>query len=295
MRLFVDMDGTLAKWNEVQYEEQLLEEGYYRNLKPNRKVVDEVNSIIDKGYDVYVLSCVLPESQYAQNEKIEWLKEYLPQLKAENQIFVPYGRNKAEYLKENYSPITNKDYLLDDYTKNLIEWKEYGGIGVKYFNGINHTHATWKGLIVADNVNTNTPYKNISSLNLIIDGYTLIDKALKLIDSYIKAEFEDEKKNDYKDLSHIGLAYTETEDGKHIIEVFCNLEKFKIIQLLDGVQVAERAYNSLSKLIDNELYSLSFDELVYLYDEQGFIEKVNMVNSQTEETKEIDNEPEIEM
>lgn len=59
--------------------------------------------------------------------------------------------------------------------------------------------------------------------------------------------------------------------------------------------VSERAYNSLSKLIDNELYSLSFDELVYLYDEQGFIEKVNMVNSQTEETKEIDNEPEIEM
>ena len=61
MRLFVDMDGTLAKWNEVQYEEQLLEEGYYRNLKPNQKVVDEVNSIIDKGYDVYVLSCVLPK------------------------------------------------------------------------------------------------------------------------------------------------------------------------------------------------------------------------------------------
>lgn len=123
MRLFVDMDGTLAKWNEVQYEEQLLEEGYYRNLKPNQKVVDEVNSIIDKGYDVYVLSCVLPESQYAQNEKIEWLKEYLPQLKAENQIFVPYGRNKAEYLKENYSPITNKDYLLDDYTKILSSGK----------------------------------------------------------------------------------------------------------------------------------------------------------------------------
>ena len=55
MRLFVDMDGTLAKWNEVQYEEQLLEKGYYRNLPPNQKVVDEVNSIIAKGYDVYVL------------------------------------------------------------------------------------------------------------------------------------------------------------------------------------------------------------------------------------------------
>lgn len=293
MRLFVDMDGTLAKWNEVQYEEQLLEKGYYRNLLPNQKVVDEVNSIIAKGYDVYVLSCVLPESQYAKNEKVEWLKEYLPQLKTEKQIFVPYGRNKAEYLKENYSPITNQDYLLDDYTKNLIEWKEYGGIGIKYFNGINHTHATWKGVIVADNVNIDTPYKKISSLNLIISEYSLVDKALKLIDTYIKKKFEE--KNYYNDLSHIGLAYTETEDGKHTIEVFCNLEKYKIIQLFDGVQVAERAYDSLSKLIDNELYSLSFDDLVYLYDEEGFIEKVNMVNSQSEESKEIDNEPEYEM
>jgi len=69
----------------------------------------------------------------------------------------------------------------------------------------------------------------------------------------------------------------------------------KNIQLFDGVQVAERAYDSLSKLIDNELYSLSFDDLVYLYDEEGFIEKVNMVNSQSEESKEIDNEPEYEM
>lgn len=104
---------------------------------------------------------------------------------------VPYGRNKAEYLKENYSPITNQDYLLDDYTKNLIEWKEYGGIGIKYFNGINHTHATWKGVIVADNVNIDTPYKKISSLNLIISEYSLVDKALKLIDTYIKKEFEE--------------------------------------------------------------------------------------------------------
>ena len=288
MRLFVDMDGTLAKWNEVQYEEQLLEKGYYRNLLPNQKVVDEVNSIIAKGYDVYVLSCVLPESQYAKNEKVEWLKEYLPQLKTEKQIFVPYGRNKAEYLKENYSPITNQDYLLDDYTKNLIEWKEYGGIGIKYFNGINHTHATWKGVIVADNVNIDTPYKKISSLNLIISEYSLVDKALKLIDTYIKKEFEE--KNYYNDLSHIGLAYTETEDGKHTIEVFCNLEKYKIIQLFDGVQVAERAYDSLSKLIDNELYSLSFDDLVYLYDEEGFIEKVNMVRRAKNQKKLITNQ-----
>ena len=77
--------------------------------------------------------------------------------------------------------------------------------------------------------------------------------------------------------------------------VIGNSVELKNVILFDGVQVAERAYDSLSKLIDNELYSLSFDDLVYLQDEEGFIEKVNMVNSQSEESKEIDNEPEYEM
>lgn len=147
MRFFIDMDGTLAKWNNVEFE-QLFEKGYYRNLEPNRDILDEVKTLITRNEDIYILSCVLPESQYAFNEKKEWLKEYLPELSEEKYIFVPYGQNKADYLKEHYSPITSSDYLIDDYTKNLQEWKEYGGTGVKYLNGINHTKGTWQGKII---------------------------------------------------------------------------------------------------------------------------------------------------
>lgn len=147
MRFFVDMDGTLAKWNNVEFE-QLFEQGYYRNLEPNEDILIDLNWLIEQGEDVYILSCVLPESKYALDEKKEWLKQYVPALSEEKYIFVPYGENKADYLKEHYSPITNKDYLIDDYTKNLIEWKEYGGMGVKYINGINHTRGTWDGLMI---------------------------------------------------------------------------------------------------------------------------------------------------
>lgn len=147
MRLFIDMDGTLAKWNNVEFE-QLFEQGYYRNLEPNNDILIDLNWLIEQGEDVYILSCVLPDSKYALDEKKEWLKQYVPALSEEKYIFVPYGENKADYLKEHYSPITNKDYLIDDYTKNLIEWKEYGGIGVKYINGINHTRGTWDGLMI---------------------------------------------------------------------------------------------------------------------------------------------------
>ena len=136
MRIFVDMDGTLAKWNNVEFE-QLFEKGYYRNLEPNEYLLNNVNNLIRQGEDIYILSAYLTESDYAKTEKQEWVKQYLPELPEEKQIFVPYGTNKAEYLKEHYSPITNEDYLIDDYTKNLLEWKEYGGTGVKYLNGIN--------------------------------------------------------------------------------------------------------------------------------------------------------------
>lgn len=179
MRIFVDMDGTLAKWNNVEFE-QLFEEGYYRNLEPNQELLDEVNSLIRQGEDIYILSAYLTESEYAKKEKQEWVKQYLPELKEEKQIFVPYGTNKAEYLKEHYSPITNQDYLVDDYTKNLLEWKEYGGIGVKYLNGINHTRGTWQGLMINESYSEKD--KELSStLKMLILSEKIKDNGLSLI------------------------------------------------------------------------------------------------------------------
>ncbi len=145
MRIFVDMDGTLAKWNNVEFE-QLFEQGYYRNLEPNAALVAEVRGLIQNGNDVYILSAYLTESDYAYQEKLDWLDEHIPELTAEKTILLPYGENKAAYLKEHYSPIAHDDVLIDDYTQNLLEWRDYGGEGIKYLNGINHTRGTWKGL-----------------------------------------------------------------------------------------------------------------------------------------------------
>ena len=145
MRIFVDMDGTLAKWNNVEFE-QLYEKGYYRNLEPNQDILNEVNELIKQGEDVYILSCYLKDSKYALQEKKQWCQEYLPNLSEDKYVFVPFGESKAKVFdKRGLSPITNHDYLIDDYTKNLLEWKEMGGIGVKYLNGINHTKGTWQG------------------------------------------------------------------------------------------------------------------------------------------------------
>lgn len=158
MRLFVDMDGTIAKWNNVAFED-LYQEGYYKNLEPDSAILDEVKILIELNIDVYILSAYLPDiyddntgelikKSYALQDKQEWIEKYLPEINKDNVIFVPYGTNKAEYLKENYSPVYEDDYLLDDYTNNLNEWEGYGGTGIKYRNGINGTKGTWKGLSV---------------------------------------------------------------------------------------------------------------------------------------------------
>ena len=182
MRIFVDMDGTLAKWNNVEFE-QLYEKGYYRNLEPNRNIVDEVNSLISQKEDIYILSCYLADSKFALKEKIEWCKEFLPNLSEDKYIFVPFGTSKAKVFDERgLSPITNHDYLIDDYTKNLLEWKEMGGIGVKYLNGINHTKGTWQGLRINEKSAFST--KDTSLMALVLGEKLKSEYGIDLITAF---------------------------------------------------------------------------------------------------------------
>ena len=140
-RLFVDMDGTLATFHLVELE-KLYEEGYFRNLAPMQNVVDAVKEIIleDPEIEVYILSAYLTDSPYALKEKNEWLDEHLPELGKENRIFLPCGEDKKQVIPGG---VRENDFLLDDYTNNLMLWQPPGK-GIKLLNGINHTKGTWQ-------------------------------------------------------------------------------------------------------------------------------------------------------
>lgn len=140
-RLFVDLDGTCAVWQPVA-EEQLFEKGYYRNLPEYKNVVAAVNDIVANypDIDVYVLSKYLTNSDYALQEKQEWVQEHLPGIDAAHQIFVPYEMDKRDMIPDQ---LRETDYLLDDYTKNFENWQPPAH-GIKLLNGINHTKGTWQ-------------------------------------------------------------------------------------------------------------------------------------------------------
>lgn len=152
-KLFVDLDGTLAEFRRISSDEELLADGYYFNLRPMSQVIDMVKDIAVNNkddVDVYILSAYLTESRTAYFDKLRWCKKYIPEIEPNHIVLLPCGLNKAEYIKETLPNVDHfgSFYLLDDYTKNLNQWHEAGGIGIKLVNGINDTHKTWQGLRV---------------------------------------------------------------------------------------------------------------------------------------------------
>lgn len=58
---------------------------------------------------------------------MEWISRYLNNIPNENITLCRCGENKAEIIENKYSIKIDKDcFLVDDYTKNLIEWGKYG-------------------------------------------------------------------------------------------------------------------------------------------------------------------------
>lgn len=265
-RIFVDMDGTLAKWHNVESEEILLEKGYYENLEPNENLVNVIKELIKNGEDIYILSSFLSNSNFALEEKKKWLEKYLPEISHEKQIFVKYGDNKASYIPGG---IDKNDYLIDDYTKNLIPWKESGGIGIKFLNGINNTKGTWKGAFIKDNE------------NLKQDLEYILDYPEKSSDEFNKKllEISQELNNAVKgysitnDLSKDGLPDIGSRINS-IREKYFNEKQY--LKSLYNIEILDSWLNNNIMVIR---YSISFKDGRSLYEGYGFCESTSGVHT----------------
>lgn len=121
-RIFVDLDGVLAEFRYGTPFSELYRKGYFESLRPNGNILEAVRRLTDDpSLDIYVLSAVLMDSEYAYSEKISWLDRNLPEVDMSHRIFVPCQdkADKSEYIKD----ISEGDLLIDDYGENLRSWK----------------------------------------------------------------------------------------------------------------------------------------------------------------------------
>jgi 5'(3')-deoxyribonucleotidase len=169
-RLFIDMDGTLAKFHdEVNYLERMYEKDFFRNLAPFENLIEGIKQFNEAYPDVelFILSATVQgEPPYCQTEKHAWCDKHLPFIDREHRIFTPVGRNKTEFIP---GIITKDDYLYDDYNINLEEWQQAGGHSIKCKNNINHkglVGALWQGDIID---NSKTPTSIVGELAFFME------------------------------------------------------------------------------------------------------------------------------
>lgn len=197
-RLFLDMDGTLARFHDVDknFIEAMWQQGFYTGLKPFENMVKGVKAFIKEHPDVevYVLSAVLDtDPPFVVSEKNAWLDKYLPEIPMDRRIFTRAGENKAVYIGE----IGPNDYLLDDYNKNLHEFEAAGAHAIKFRNDVNHqgkgayggeTGPLWGGSIVSfDDPPEAIAYDLSLCVNLCLEVHSLGSSKGALIDKIAEA------------------------------------------------------------------------------------------------------------
>lgn len=148
--LFWDLDGTIAKWNNNATMDDIVKPGYFANIEPEKQLVRLVNNLIHDGtYDIYILSHYMPETT-AYEDKLKWVKKYMPKLDLKHCLLVPCGVDKATYIRDIRKCELPKDYvLIDDFSTNLRNWHSAGGTAIKWLNGINGTCKSSNGTFLS--------------------------------------------------------------------------------------------------------------------------------------------------
>ena len=168
LKLFLDLDGTLAKFNSKKNALKRFdnEKGFFSSLKPYKNI-EIINELATCGnVEVYVISAT-PNEQ-ADQDKMVWINTYLKDIKQENICFCRLNENKAKVIKNKLNIEIDKEcILLDDYTKNLIEWKNLNGIGIKRLTSkADNSRKIWKDYSI----------KNLNQLPQVLFSLTLANE-----------------------------------------------------------------------------------------------------------------------
>lgn len=93
-----------------------------------------------------------------------------------------------------------------------------------------------------------------------------LDTAKQHIADYLDREFGGSA--EFSDISRLSLAYAVDEEHNLPIQVYADLEQFKLTFEYDGMVVRDEQYNSLAEMNENALSVLDYNDLVSLSDDE---------------------------
>lgn len=228
---------------ELVYDNNLIMlDGHYEHqFDILKEQVKRINRLYGKVDFILTDSPVLLNNTYLNEDK--GTNDYVTYCENVKKIYTLYDnfnyfveRDKSAFEKEGRIHNLEQSIVIDDELKNTLHNNQ--------IDFATYTHSTIDN-IVRDSV---------------------LAYAKQLINSYCRDEFDSEA--DFSDLKKVGVAYTTTEDSKHTVEAVVNLVDYRLETYVDDKLFKEKTYSSLKDMIDNCLYSLSFDDLVYLSDDE---------------------------
>lgn len=221
---------------------------------PQHRLETYLTMLTDRGYDVEVSA--LEDGKRITSTVVSTTKEAPIESK-------PIGR--IDYLGTDGKVGESIEYTSPYQFEKDIKEENYYGVPMSI-------------VLYKDKDGNTIPHGFIAPLDPPPKGFEIIDspylpenaldKAKRLIDDFCREEYQREDGADYTDLADVGVAYTTTEDDKHEIQARVNLVDFRIETLADGKVVRSEQYASLEELTEKGLQSLSFDDLVYLSEEE---------------------------
>lgn len=228
---------------ELVYDNNLIMlDGHYEHqFDILKEQVKRINRLYGKVDFILTDSPVLLNNTYLNEDKST--NNYVTYCENVKKIYTLYDnfnyfveRDKSAFEEEGRIHNLEQSIVIDDELKNTLHNNQ--------IDFATYTHSTIDN-IVRDSV---------------------LAYAKQLINLYCNDEFDSEA--DFSDLKKVGVAYTTTEDSKHTVEAVVNLVDYRLETYVDDKLFKEETYADLKDMIDNCLHSLSFDDLVYLSDEE---------------------------
>ncbi|WP_305140078.1 5' nucleotidase, NT5C type [Thomasclavelia cocleata] len=153
IRVFVGLEGTLAKFKKIKKIEDIFMDDYFKYICPYESMIEALKELV-KEMDVYIISSVLNEGSKDKINK--WLDSQIPEIPIEKRIYINYGKSKNTVCHSTY------DFLIDNSSNTLSEWKKIGNV-IKTVN--EDCSEQWDGYKIYCN---SDPLQIVASIKAII-------------------------------------------------------------------------------------------------------------------------------